>query len=121
MSPKLALTIGAVLATIFGLALALTPEQMLSGFGMAATGSALVLSRDIGVTLLGLAVINWLARDATGAALRAVLAGNLVIQTLEFVVNGLEVLAGALPAQAAGGVILHLALGVVFLLALRRA
>jgi hypothetical protein len=58
VSPKLALQIGAVLATIFGLALALLPAQMLAGFGLATPSDALVVPRDLGVTLLGLAVIT---------------------------------------------------------------
>jgi len=121
MSPKLALTIGAVLATLFGLALTFAPEQMLSGFGMTATGPALVLSRDIGVTLIGLAAINWLARDATGPAVRAILIGNIVVQALEAIVNGWEVAAGIIPSQALGGVVLHVILVIVFWLGLRRA
>jgi len=66
MSPKLALQIGAVLAIVFGLGLALLPAQMLAGFGLATPNEALVVSRDVGVTLVGVGVINWLARDATG-------------------------------------------------------
>lgn len=66
MSPKLALTIGAAAALIFGLALAVAPAQMLSGFGLGAPSEALVLSRDLGVTLLGLAVINWMAAAGPG-------------------------------------------------------
>ncbi len=96
MSSKLALTIGAVAAALFGLALALLPQQMLSGFGLDAPAIAQVVSRDVGVTLLGLAVLNWLARDATGMALRAILIGNLFIQVAEIVVNGIEIATGAL-------------------------
>ena len=121
MSSKLALTIGAVAALIFGAALALAPAQMLSGFGLGVPTEALVVSRDVGVTLLGLALINWLARDAAGPAVRALLIGNLFIQLAETVVNGWEVAAGILPGQAAGGLVIHLALAVVFALPLRRA
>ena len=121
MSAKLALQIGAVLATIFGLALALAPVQMLGGFGMATPPEALVVSRDIGVTLLGVAVINWLVRDQTGPAVRAILIGNVVIQVLEALVNGWEVAAGIIPTPALGGVVLHVILAVIFFLPLRRA
>lgn len=121
MSSKLALTIGAAAALIFGLALAVAPAQMLAGFGLGVPTEAQVLSRDVGVTLLGLAVINWMAREATGRAVRAILVGNVFIQVAEFLVNGWEVAAGILPMQAAGGLVIHLVLGVVFLLGLRRA
>jgi hypothetical protein len=120
MSPKLALTIGAVLAVVFGLALTLLPAQMLAGFGLATPPEALVVSRDIGVTLIGLGIINWLGRDATGQLARALLLGNLFIQVAEAVVNGWEVAAGILPSAAAGGVVLHVILAVVFVLGLRR-
>ncbi len=91
MSSKLALTIGAVAAVLFGLALALFPEQMLSGFGLGVPKEAQVLSRDVGVTLIGLGIINWLARNEMGPAARALLIGNAFIQIAELVVNGWEV------------------------------
>lgn len=121
MRPSLALSIGAVLAVVFGAALALLPVQMLSGFGLGTPTEAQIVSRDVGVTLIGLGIINWLAREATGAPLRGLLWGNIFIQVAEFVVNGWEVAAGSLPAAAAGGLVIHLALAVVFVLGLRRA
>lgn len=120
MSPRLALGIGAVAALVFGLALALAPGPMLGGFGLGAPTEGLILSRDLGVTLLGLAVINWLAKDAAGPAVRAILIGNLFVQAAELVVNAYELAAGMIPAQAAPGLVVHLALGALFGLALRR-
>lgn len=120
MSPRLALIIGAVFAFAFGLALAVTPDAMLGGFGLAAPETARILSRDLGVTLIGLGVINWIARGATGVGLRAILVGNVVVQALEIVVNGAEVVAGVLPVQAVGGVVLHVVLGAIFVLAMTR-
>ena len=121
MNPRVALIIGAVAAAIFGLLLALAPASMLAGFGLRAPDEAVVLSRDVGVTLLGLAVINWMARDASGTALRAILVGNIVIQVLEFLVNGYELAVGQLPSNAAGGEIIHVVLGAIFVLGLLRA
>ena len=121
MSSRLALSIGAAAAAIFGLLLLALPAQMLAGFGLDTPNAALVVSRDVGVTLLGLAVINWLARDATGAVVDALLLGNLTVQVLEFVVNGVEILTGALPGAAAPGLLIHIILGAIFVLALRRA
>ncbi|MEA2662465.1 MAG: hypothetical protein QOH08_2037 [Chloroflexota bacterium] len=121
MSTKLALTIGAVVALIAGIGFTLAPAQLLSGFGLNAPNEALIVTRDIGVTLVGLGILNWLARDATGPAVRAIIIGNLFIQAAELVVNGWEIAAGSIPSQAAPGIVLHLALGIVFLLALRRA
>lgn len=120
MRPKLALTIGAAAALLFGLLLILLPSQMLKGFGLGAPTEGLVLSRDVGSVLVGLAVINWLARDATGAGLRAVLVGNVVVQAVELLVNGYELAVGELPPAAAPGLAIHVVLGLVFALALWR-
>lgn len=120
MSPRLALGIGAVIAIVAGAAFALVPSQMLAGFGFAGAPETQVVTRDIGVTLVGLGILNWLARDATGPAVGAILIGNLFIQIAEFLVNAWEIAAGLIPAQAAGGLVLHLVLGVLFALALRR-
>lgn len=111
--------IGGAAAIIFGLALLVFPTTMLANFGLSASREGTVLSRDVGATLIGLGVINWMARNATGTALRALLVGNVVVQALELVVNGYEIAVGDLPTQAAGGLLIHLVLGAVFVLAMR--
>jgi hypothetical protein len=113
--------IGGVAAVAFGLALLVFPTSMLAGFGLGVPNEAKILSRDVGATLIGLGVINWMARNATGQALRALLVGNVVVQALELVVNGYEIAAGELPTQAAGGLLIHLVLGGIFVLAMRSA
>jgi len=119
VSPRLALMIGGVAAIVFGLGLLVFPTSMLAGFGLAVPTEAKVLSRDVGATLIGLGVINWMARNATGDALRALLVGNVVVQALELVVNTYEIAVGDVPPQAAGGLLIHLVLGAVFVLAMR--
>jgi hypothetical protein len=61
MRPSLALSIGAVAATALGVPLALAPASMLSAFGLSAPDEALILSRDAGVLLIGLGIIDWMA------------------------------------------------------------
>ncbi len=119
VSPRLALMIGGVAAIVFGLGLLVFPTTMLAGFGLGVPVEAKVLSRDVGATLIGLGVINWMARNATGEVLRALLVGNVVVQALELLINGYEIVVGDLPTQAAGGLLIHLALGAVFVLAMR--
>jgi hypothetical protein len=111
--------IGGVAAIVFGLGLLVFPTTMLANFGLGVSDGAKVLSRDVGATLIGLGVINWMARNATGDALRALLVGNVVIQALELVINAYEIAVGDLSTQAAGGLVIHLALGAVFVLAMR--
>ena len=113
--------IGGIAAVVFGLALFVSPESMLAGFGLATPVAARVLSRDVGATLIGLGVINWMARNAAGEALRALLVGNVIVQALELLINGYEVIVADLPSQAAGGLLIHLILGAVFVLAMRSA
>ena len=111
--------IGGVAAIVFGLGLLVFPTSMLPGFGLTVSREAKALSRDVGATLIGLGVINWMARNATGDALRALLVGNVVIQALELAINAYEIAVGDLPTQAAGGLVIHLVLGAVFVLAMR--
>jgi hypothetical protein len=110
--------IGGIAAVLFGLALFVSPDSMLAGFGLATPAAAKVLSRDVGATLIGLGVINWMARNATGEAL-GLLVGNVVVQALEVLINGYEIAVGDLPMQAGGGLVIHLVLGAVFVLAMR--
>ena len=111
--------IGGVAAILFGLALLVFPTSMLAGFGLAVPTEAKVLSRDVGATLIGLGVINWMARNASGQTLRALLVGNVVVQALELLVNGYEIAVGELSSQAAGGLLIHLVLGAIFVVAMR--
>jgi hypothetical protein len=119
ISPRIALMIGGVAAIVFGLALLVFPSAALSAAGLAVPTEATVVARDVGATLIGLGLINWIARDATGQALRALLVGNVVVQALEFVVNLGEIIASQVPTQAAGGLLIHLVLGAIFVLAMR--
>ena len=121
MTARVVLIIGAIAALVFGLLLTFAPAQMLSGFGLEAPTPAQVLSRDVGVTLIGLAVLNWLGRNATGEALRAILIANIFVQAAELVVNGWELAVGALPSAAAGGLIIHIVLGALFVWALMQS
>jgi hypothetical protein len=111
--------IGGVAAIVFGLGLLVFPTSMLAGFGLAVPIEAKVLSRDVGATLIGLGVINWMARNAAGDVLRALLVGNVVVQALELLINAYEIVVGDLPPQAAPGLIIHLVLGAVFVFAMR--
>jgi hypothetical protein len=111
--------IGGIANLVLGLALLVFPAAVLASFGLGVPEEAMVLSRDVGATLIGLGVINWAARNAAGEPLRALLVGNVVVQALELVVKGAELMTGALPSEAAGGLLIHLALGAVFVLAMR--
>jgi len=126
MRPSLALSIGAVTFILPGLLLVLAPAQIMSAIGWPATpNEALVLARDGGVLMIGLGIIDWLARDAVGAPLRGLLRGNIVVRVGGAVVNGWEFATGLTPSELAAGLAVALAADIaviiVFALALRRA
>ena len=126
MRPSLALSIGGAFSILVGLPILLAPTQMLSVLGISTPPDiALVQARDTGTVLIGVGIINWLARDAVGAPLRGLLWGNLFIRVAAMVVNYWELASGLLPSGAASlfpvltGI--NLALIAMFALALRRA
>jgi hypothetical protein len=121
VSPRLALTIGALAAFAFGAGLLVAPAMMLTQSGLDASTAAIAASRGAGATLIGLGVVNWLGRAASGAGSRAILMGNLVVQILSLAVNAGSVLTGQLPAQAVTASVIHVVLGAIFALALTRA
>ena len=95
--------------------------------GVAATpNEGLVPERDSGVLLIGVGVMDWLARKTVGAPLRGLLWRNLFVRVAALAVNGWDLAAGMLPASPPG--LVSGALGgfsiasiIVFALALRRA
>jgi hypothetical protein len=126
MRPSLALSIGAVFNILAGLPVALASAPMLSVFGWPATpDQAIVLPRHEAILLIGVGIIDWLARDAVGAPLRALLWGNIFMRAAEGVVNGWEFATGIVPTSAYGGLLYPVALAVdialilIFALALR--
>lgn len=58
---------------VLGIPLALAPAQLLPTFGLGTPNEAVILARDAGVLLIGLGIIDWMARDAVGASLRGLL------------------------------------------------
>ena len=128
MRPNLALSIGAVFNILAGLPVAFATAPMLSVFGWPATpDQAIVLARHEAILLIGVGIIDWLARDAVGAPLRALLWGNIFMRAAEGVVNGWEFATGIVPTTAFGGflypvaLLVDIVLIVVFALALRNA
>ena len=126
MRPSLALSIGAVFHILIGLPILLVPAQMLAALGIAAPPDiALVQARDAGTVIIGVGIINWLARNAVGAPLRGLLWGNIFIRVTAMVVNYWELAAGQIPSGAAGFfpvlTAINIALIIMFALGLRRA
>ena len=95
-SLKLLLTITAPLAFVFGPGFLVLPELTVAPFGAVLDPAGALVARLYGAMHMGLALINWLARDLVEAAgRRAVAAGNLVYFALAAVVAATGVLLGA--------------------------
>lgn len=85
------MAIAAVLALVFGLAFILAPAQIMSLYGVTLGAGGQWVSRYLGSAFLGIAVLTWLARNASqGEALRAVVLGNFIISVTGLVVAVLE-------------------------------
>src|SRR5438552_1446403 len=107
MKAKVMLVSTAIVAGIFGLALIVAPAIVLASFGLAPGTSAIIQARESGSLLLGLAALNWLARDMSGAAATAILLGNLASQSLEFLLQTRAAIQGWLPWRGFPAVCIH--------------
>ena len=76
---KATLILSALYLAVIGLALILVPVQFGVGAVPAdASPELIALLRLLGGPFLGIAVLNWLSRDADAAAIRPVLLANIV-------------------------------------------
>jgi hypothetical protein len=119
---RLFLSIAAILALAIGAMLLLVPAAFYSPTGIVMTPMLATVAQAHGATLVGLGVVDWLARGADRAGLVAVLAGNLVVQALSLAVAVRTSALGA-GAAVAPSVVIHVTLGALFawfLLRMRR-
>ena len=110
---KIFIGIAAVLAWLFGAMMLLWPIQFYAPTGIAMTPMIATLAQAHGATLVGLGVVNWLARNSDRQGLTAVLVGNLVVQVLSLavVLRTMQLGAGAVVAP---GIVIHVVLGSLF-------
>jgi hypothetical protein len=110
---KVFLSVAAVLAWVFAAALLAFPQEFYAPTRIVLTPMLATLPQAHGATLFGLGVVNWLARGLQGAAVRPVLAGNLVVQLLSLGVVARTWQLGA-GSNVLPGVVIHVVLGAVF-------
>jgi hypothetical protein len=111
---KIFLVVSAVLAWMFGAALLFAAAGMYAPMGIDVTPAIAVTAQAQGAILVGLGVINFLARGAAGATVRPVLAGNLVVQLASLLVIARALVMRIVPAQNAAAVVIHTVLGAGF-------
>ncbi len=117
---KIFLSIAAALAWLFGAMLLLAPGPFYAPTGLAVTPMVATIAQAHGATLVGLGVINWMARSADRQGLAPVLTGNLVVQILSLGVAIQTVMVGA-GASATPSIFSHVVLGGLFLFFLLQA
>jgi hypothetical protein len=89
------LTIGAVIATVFGLAFILFPTQTLALYGETLDETGQWIARYLGSAYLGIGIASWFARNvAQNGAMRAILVGFFVVNTSGLIVAVLDGLSG---------------------------
>ena len=120
---KATLTLSAVYLAIVGLALMIVPLQFGVGAVPADAPPELVaLLRLLGGPFLGIAVLNWLVRDAPpSATLKAVLIANIVGFGSVAANDIWGVFSGEARELAKIFLVVHLAFAIAFVAALRRA
>jgi hypothetical protein len=110
------LTIGAVLAFLYGLALVVIPEPFLAFYAVTLPapvpplGTVLVY-RLFGAALVGFALMNWFARNAPASdARRAIVIANFGADSLGFVLSAWGMLQPAVNALGWTTVVVYLLL-----------
>jgi len=85
MNVRTFLSITAVIAFVYGIGFILFPAGLTNLYGVTLEPIGIYVAQLFGAVLLGLAIINWSARDAR--VMDGVLTGNLVANTIGFLVT----------------------------------
>ena len=121
MKLKTVLTISAIYLGLLGLGLLLFPRQFgIDAVPPDASPALLALMRLFGGPMVGIAVMNWLVRDAEPSATRnAIVTGNLVGFAVVTANDVWGVLSGEARPQARVFLVIHLLLTIAFVVARR--
>ena len=109
------LVVAAVVATVFGVAFLVASGPLLSIYGVTLDKAGTLVAQLFGASLIGIAVLNWLARNVTDPdAQRAVVFANLAENVVGFVVILIGQLAGIPNAFGWSNVAIYLLLALGF-------
>ena len=97
----------AVVALLFGLGDIFAPGPLLSFYGMTTDAAGILVSRLFGASLIGYALITWLARNVTGEAQQALTAALCGGFAVGFVVSLIGQLSGVVNALGWSIVVLY--------------
>ena len=109
------LLVAAVIAGVFGVAFVVASGPLLSVYGVTLDKAGTLVAQLFGASLIGVAVLNWLARNVTDPdARRAVVVANLTQDGVGFVVILIGQLAGIPNALGWSNVAIYLLLALAF-------
>ena len=109
------LMVAAVIAAVFGVAFVVASGPLLSIYGITLDKAGTLVAQLFGALLIGMAVLNWFARNVTDPAARqAVVLGNLSGDIVGFVVILLGQLAGIANGLGWSNVAIYLLLALGF-------
>lgn len=95
MKLNVLLVVAAVIAAVFGVGFVVASGPLLSIYGVALDKAGTLVAQLFGASLIGVAVLNWLARNVTDPdARRAVVFANLAQDVVGFVAILIGQLAG---------------------------
>lgn len=107
------MSIAAVIGLVFGVSFVLFPGQMMSLYETEVGEAGIWLGRYFGSAIIGVTVVNWLARNAdTSVALRAILLGFCVMSIVGLIVAVLEMISGISGALIWLNIVIYLFLAV---------
>jgi hypothetical protein len=109
------LVVAAVIGAVFGIAFVVATGPLLSIYGITLDKAGTLVAQLFGSLLIGLATLNWFARNVTDPEARqAVVFGNLAGDVVGFVVILLGQLAGIANALGWSNVAIYLLLALGF-------
>lgn len=109
------LTISAALAAVIGLSLIFNARGFEAQMGIVIDDWTETIAQAQGAILLGLGVINWLARGVRDrSALWAILYGNFVVQTVSLAIVARALVHGFIPPAGIGAAAMHVLLAAAF-------
>ena len=115
MKLNVLLVISAVIAGVFGVGFVVASGPLLSVYGVTLDKAGTLVAQLFGASLVGIAVLNWLARNVTDPdARRAVIFANLTQDVVGFVVILIGQLAGIPNAFGWSNVAIYLLLALGF-------
>lgn len=111
MKLKTLLVFNAIVALAYGVGFVLAPATMLTLYGATVSPSANLVGQLFGVTLIGIGLICWLARNvADPGAQRAIVLAQLIATVIGAIVAVMGTISGVMNAVGWSAVVIYLLL-----------